>query len=66
MIVSIYKEKVNNLDITSIMRNIIKNGDGKLERWVKSKTDIWVQVTISLIAYRFIVQFTIGMELIFS
>ena len=54
MIVSIYKEEVNNLDIKYIVSNIIKNGDVKLKnvpRWGKSKTGIWVQVTISLIYY---------------
>ena len=38
-----------------IVNNFIKNGDVKLEnvpRWGKSKTDIWGQVTISLIFYR--------------
>ena len=30
----------------------------------ESKTDIWVQVTISLIYYRFIVRFKIGFELL--
>ena len=29
-----------------------------------SKTDIWVQVTISLIYYRFLIRFTIGLEFI--
>ena len=47
MILSIYKEEVDNLDIKYIVNNVIKNGDVKLEnvpRWGKSKTDIWVQV----------------------
>ena len=30
-----------------------------------SKADIWVQMTISFIYYRFIVQFTIGLEFLF-
>ena len=34
-------------------------------RWWESKADIWVQMTISLIYYRFIVRFTIGLEFIF-
>ena len=52
MILSIYKEEVDNLDVKYIIvNNFIKNGD-KLEnvpRWGHSKTEIWVQVTISLI-----------------
>ena len=68
MILSIYKEEVDNLDIKSIVNNIIKNGDDKLDnipRWWESKTGIWVQVTISLIYYRFIVRFTIRLEFLF-
>ena len=30
-----------------------------------SKNDIWVQITISLIYYRFIVKLTIGLEFLF-
>ena len=51
MILSIYKEQVDNFDMKYIVNNLIKNGDVKLEnvpRWGESKTDIWVQVTISL------------------
>ena len=51
MIVSIYKEEVDNLDMQYKVNNFIKNGDVKLEnvpRWGESKADIWVQVTISL------------------
>ena len=43
--------------------NLIKNGDDKLwnvPRWWESTADIWVQMTISLLYYRFIVRFTIG------
>ena len=43
-----------------IINNLIKNGDIKLgnvpRRW-ESKGDIWVQMTILLIYYRFIVWF---------
>ena len=45
MILSIYKEEVDNLDMKSIVNNIIKNGDDNLDnipRWWESKTDIWV------------------------
>ena len=31
MILSIYNEKVDNLDMKSIVNNLIKNGDVKLE-----------------------------------
>ena len=31
----------------------------------ESKVDIWVKLTISLIYYRFIVRFTIGLEFLF-
>ena len=68
MILSIYKEKVYNLDMKYIVKNFIKNGDVKLENvsmWGESKTDIWVQVIISLIYHRFIVRFTIGLEFLF-
>ena len=68
MILSIYKEEVGNLDIKYIINNLIKNGDVKLEnvsRCWESKVDIWVQITISLIYYRFIVRFTIGLEFLF-
>ena len=59
MMLSICKEKVDNLDM---------NGDvklGNVPRWWESKTDIWVQVTISVIYCRFIVRFTRGLELLF-
>ena len=49
-----------------IINNLIKNDDVKLWnvlRWWESKVGIWVQITISLIYYRFIVRFTIGYEL---
>ena len=62
MILSIYKEEVDHLYMKYIVTNFIKKGDVKLEndpRWGESKTDIWVQVTISLIYYRFIVRFTL-------
>ena len=36
-----------------------------MSRGGESKTDIWVQVTISLIYYRFIVRFTIGLVFLF-
>ena len=68
MIVSIYNEEVDNFDMKYIVNNFIKNGHVKLEndpRWGESKTDIWVQVPISLIYYRFIVRFTIGLEFLF-
>ena len=68
MILSIYKEEGDNLDMKCIVNNFIKNGDVKLEnvqRWGKSKTYIWVQMTISLIYYRFIVLFSIGLEFLF-
>ena len=68
MILSICKEEVDNLDMKYIIKNLIKNGDVKLEnvpRWWESKADIWAQMTISLIHYRFIVRFTIGLELLF-
>ena len=56
MILPIYNEEVDNLDIKYIVNNIIKNGDIKpdnIRRWWESKTDIWIRVTISLIYYRF-------------
>ena len=33
MIVSIYKEEVDNLDLQSIANNLIKNGDVNLENF---------------------------------
>ena len=70
MMLSICKEEVDNLDMKYIINNLIKNGDvklGNVPRWLESKADIWVQMTISLIYmyYRFIVRFTIGLELLF-
>ena len=68
VILSIYKEEVDHLDMKYIVNNLIKNGDVKLEnvqRWEESETGIWVQMTISLIYYRFIVQFTIGLAFLF-
>ena len=65
---SICKEEVDNLDIQFIINNLINNGDiklGNVPRWWESKADIWVQITISLIYYRFIVRFTKGLELLF-
>ena len=65
MILSIYQIFFYNLDMKYIVNNFIKNGDVKVEnvpRWGKSKANIWVQVTISLIYYWFIVRFTIGFE----
>ena len=68
MMWSICKEEVDNLDMKYILNNLIKNVDVKL--WIvprlwESRVDIWVQMTISLIYYRFIVRFTIGLELLF-
>ena len=40
MILSIYKEEVDNLDMKYIVNNFIKNGDVKLEnvpRWVNQR-----------------------------
>ena len=61
-----------NESVPSIVNNFIKNGDvnESVLRWGcpevpevgESKTNIWVQVTIPLIYYRFIVRFTIGNE----
>ena len=68
MMLSICKEEVDNLDMKYIMNNLIKNGDvkiGNVPRWWESKADIWVQMTISLIYYRFIDQFTKGLEFLF-
>ena len=42
---SIYKEKVDILDMKYIVNNFIKNGDVKLEnvpKWWESNTDIWI------------------------
>ena len=64
MVLSIYTEEVDNLDIKYIVNNFVTNGDVKLEnvqRWGESNTGIWVQVIISLIYYKFIVRFTIGL-----
>ena len=59
MILSIYKEEVDNLDMKYIVSDVeLEN----VPRWWESKTDIWVLVPISLIYYRFIVRFTIGLE----
>ena len=61
MMLSICKEEVDKLDVQYTINNLIKNGDikiGNVPRWWESKADIWVQVTISLIYYRFIVRFT--------
>ena len=52
IILSIYEEEIDNVDIKSIVNNFIKNGDVKIEdvpRWGKSTTARWVQVTILLI-----------------
>ena len=49
MILSIYKEELDHLDMKYIVNNFIKNGDVKLEnvpKWGQSKTDIWFQVYI--------------------
>ena len=59
---SICKDEVDKLDIKYTINNLIKNGDvklGNVPRWWESKTDIWVQMTISLIYYRCIVMFII-------
>ena len=61
MMLSICKEDVDNLDIQYMINNLIKNGDvklGNVPRWSESKADIWVQMSISLIYYRFIVRYT--------
>ena len=64
----IYKEEVDNLDMKYIINNSINNADVNLwnipRRW-ESKVDIWVKMTISLLYYRFIVRFTIGLEFLF-
>ena len=68
MILPICKAEVDNFDMQYIINNVIKNGDVKLEnvqRWWESKADIWIQMTISLIYYRFIVRLTIGFEFLF-
>ena len=68
MMLSICKEEVDNLDMKYIINNLIKNGDVQLRNvpmWWESKADIWVQMAISWIYYRFIVRFTIGLELLF-
>ena len=68
MMLSICKEEVDHLDMKYIINNLIKNVDvklGNVPRWWESKVNIWVQLTISLIYYRFIVRFTIGLELLF-
>ena len=65
---SICKEEVDHLDMKYIINNLIKNGDvklGNVPRWWESKADVWVHMTISLVHYRFIVQFTIVLELLF-
>ena len=62
------KEEVDNFDMKYIVNNFLKNGDVKLDnipRCGELKTDIWVQATISLIYYKFIVRFTIGLEFLF-
>ena len=67
MMLSICKEEVVNLDMKCIINNLIRNGDvklGNVPRWWESKADVWVHMTILLIYYRFIVQFTIGLELL--
>ena len=68
MILSICREEVDILNINYMINNIIKNGDVKQEhvpRWWESMADISVQMAISLIYYRFIVRFTIGLEFLF-
>ena len=68
MMLSICKEEVDNLDMIYIINNLIKNVDvklGNVPRRRESKAGIWVQMTLSLIYYRFIVKFTIGLELLF-
>ena len=63
-----FKVSVDNLEIKYIIHNLINNGDVKLRnvpRWWESKADIWVQMTFSFIYYRFIVRFTLGLELLF-
>ena len=68
MMLSLCKEEVDNLDMKYIIHNLIKKVDDKLwnvPRWWESKVDIWVKMTISLIYYRFIVRFTIGLEFLF-
>ena len=65
---SICKEEVDNLYIKYIINNLIKNGDvklGNVPKWLESNAAIWVQMTISLIYYRFIVWFTIGLRFLF-
>ena len=62
------REEVDHLDMKYIINHLIKNGDvklGNVPRWWESKADIWVQMSISLIYYRFIVRFIIGLELLF-
>ena len=68
MMLSICKEEVDNLDMKCIINNLIKNVDVKLWNvpgWWESKVDIWVKMTISLIYYRFIVRFTMGLKFLF-
>ena len=68
MLLSICKEEVDNLNINYIINNLIRNADVKLDnvpRWWESKADIWVQMTISLIYYRFKVRFTKGLVFLF-
>ena len=68
MMLSICKVEVDHLDMKYIINNLVKNGEvneGNVPRWWESKADIWVQMTISLIYYRFIVRFTIGLEFLF-
>ena len=65
MMLSICKVEVYNLDMKYIINNLIMNGYVKLgdvTKWWESMADIWVQMTTSLIYYRFIVRFTIGLE----
>ena len=60
----IHKEEIYNLDMNYIANNFIRNGDVKQEnvpRWGNQRLTL-VQVTISIIYYRFIVRFTIGLE----
>ena len=68
MMLSICKEDVDNLDMKYIINNLIKNIDVKLcnvPRLWESTVDILVKMTISLVYYRFIVRFTIGLEFLF-
>ena len=62
MILSINNWEVDHLEIKSIVKNFIKNGDVKLEHVPSLAYWLTVKVTILLIYYRFIVRFTIGFE----